>query len=255
MWRILAGASVGLGWYMLFRLNVSRPMVAASLSVILLCDTGLTQGTPLVRLFRRAVTTASLTRDSLIHEVHWIHLEWRSVTPATTMVYLIALIWAVLRAREAPTRARIAMAGLTFGLLFHVYFYYWTAAGLALLLALAFDAGYRRVYFHAGWIGGLIGLPAILADLIWNHGRPDDWLIRIDKFVPVGRFDELFLPKDLPFFIVLGLAFVAGTRVESSSSSGCWGWRDCCSRTIRSSPGSNSTTFTGSMFGGRRFAT
>ena len=134
MWRILAGATVGLGWYLLFRLKVSRPLVAASLSLILLGDTGLTQGTPLIRLFKRAVTTASLPSDSLFYEVHWIHLGWRSITPATTMVYLIALIWAVLRAREAPSRSRIAVAGLTFGLLFHVYFYYWTAAGLALIL-------------------------------------------------------------------------------------------------------------------------
>jgi hypothetical protein len=214
MWRILAGATVGLGWYLLFRLKVSRPSVAASLSLILLSDTGLTLGTPFVRLFKRAMITASLPESALIHEVHWIHLEWRSITPATTMVYLIAFIWAMLRAREAPARARIAVAGLTFGLLFHVYFYYWTAAGLALLLALAFDTGYRRLYFHVGWIGGLIGLPAILSDFFWKLGRPDDWLIRIDKFIPIGRFDELVLPKDLPFFVVLGLALLVARRRE-----------------------------------------
>ena len=103
MWRVLAGATVGLGWYLLFRLKVTRPSVAVSLSLILLCDTGLTQGTPLVRLLTRAMMTASLPANALIHETHWIHLEWRSITPATTMVYLIVMIWAVLRVRESPT--------------------------------------------------------------------------------------------------------------------------------------------------------
>ena len=36
------------------------------------------------------------------------------------------------------------------------------------------------------------------------------------------------------------------------SSSGPWGWRGCCSRTTRSSPGFNSITSTGSTFGARR---
>jgi hypothetical protein len=212
MWRALGGATAGLGWYILFRLKVSRPSVAASLSLIVLCDTGLTQGTPLVRLFKRAAITASLPANSLIYETHWIHLEWRSINPATTMVYLIACIWAVLRAREAPTRARIAVAGLIIGLQFYVYFYHWTAAGLALLLALALDTGYRRLYFHAGWIGGLIGLPAIVSDFLLKHSRSDDWLARMDFFLPIGRFDDLALPRELPFFLLLGLFVVVRRR-------------------------------------------
>jgi hypothetical protein len=212
MWRVLAGATVGLGWYLLFRLKVSRAGVAAFLSLILLSDPGLIHGTPLIRLFKRAVTYASLPRDSLIPGGDWIHIEWRSINPATTMVYLIALIWAILRARAAPTRSRIAVAGLTFGLLFHVYFYYWTAGGLALLLALVLDTRHRRLYFHAGWIGGLIGLPALLSDFLVRHGRPDDWLVRTDKFVPIGRFDELVLPTEILLVVALGLAFVMVRR-------------------------------------------
>jgi len=210
MWRVLAGATVGLGWYLLFRLKVTRPMVAASLSLILLCDTGLTHGTPLIRLFNRAVTIASLPSNSLISGGHWIHLEWRSINPATTMVYLIALIWAVLRAREVPTPARIAVAGLTFGLLFHVYFYYWTAAGFALLLALALDAGHRRTYFHVGWIGLLLGLPMVVSDFLLTRGKPSvaDMLLRCDRFLPIGRFTELILPVDMLLVLAMGLAWV-----------------------------------------------
>ena len=99
MWRVLAGATVGLGWYLLFRLKVPRPVVAASLALVLLCDPGLMNGTPLVRLVKRAFLFASLPANSPIGPGDWVHLEWRSINPATTMVYLIALIWAVLRAR------------------------------------------------------------------------------------------------------------------------------------------------------------
>jgi hypothetical protein len=212
MWRVLSGATVGLAWYLLLRLKVPRPVVAISLSLILLSDPGLIQGTPLIRLVKRAVMIASLHGDSPIGSGDWIHLEWRSITPATTMVYLIALIWAVLRARESPTRNRIFIAGLIFGLQFHVYFYYWTAAGLALLLAMALDDGHRRTYFHVGWIGGLIGLPTIVSDFLLKQGRPDDWLLRIDKFVPIGRFDALVLPKEMLLLAVLGLVFVLVRR-------------------------------------------
>jgi hypothetical protein len=212
MWRVLAGVTIGLGWYLLFRSKVSRPGVAASLSLILLCDHGLTYGTPFVRLFRWAAISALLPAISPLAGGNWIHLEWRIINPATTMVYLIAFIWAVLRAREAPTRAWIATAGLTFGVLFYVYFYYWTAAGLAILLALVLDVGHRRVYFHAGWIGALIGLPAILSDYLIMHSRPADWLARNDRFVPIGRFEHLVLPREILLLAVLGLAFVLMRR-------------------------------------------
>ena len=43
------------------------------------------------------------------------------------------------RGRGSNRRGRIALAGLSFGLLFYAYFYFWTAAGLALALALLVD--------------------------------------------------------------------------------------------------------------------
>ena len=213
MWRILAGAAVGLGWSSAVPpegvASDCRGLPVAHLAGRHRADPGHAVNPPLQasRHDRLVTQRLPLLRGSL--DPSWVA---KSITPATTMVYLIALIWAVLRAREAPSRSRIAVAGLTFGLLFHVYFYYWTAAGLALILALALDAGYRRVYFHVGWIGGLIGLPAILADFIWTHGRPNDWLLRIDKFVSIGRFDELVLPRELPLFMILGLFVLARRR-------------------------------------------
>jgi membrane-bound metal-dependent hydrolase YbcI (DUF457 family) len=38
------------------------------------------------------------------------------------------------RVGKRPTRGRIVASGVALGLLVHVYFYYWTAAGLVHLL-------------------------------------------------------------------------------------------------------------------------
>ena len=210
VWRVFAGATIGLGWYVLFRQKLQRPWIAAFLAMMLLGDTGLLHGVPLVRLALNAMAIASRSSDIWFRGGHWIHLEWRSVTPATTMAFLLALIWSVLRAREAPSRGRIALAGLAFGLLFHVYFYYWTAAGLALLIALALDSGHRRIYFHVGWIGGLIGLPIVVSDFLLKQSLPSvtDWLCRLHRYLTIGRFDEIHLQKDVVLVPVLGLAWV-----------------------------------------------
>jgi hypothetical protein len=213
MWRVLAGASIGLAWYVLLRLMVARPWVAASLALILLSDPGLMEAKPLLRLASWSLQIAR-GNTAFFNGFPRCHPEWRISTPGTTMAYLIFLIWAIIRARRSPTRGRIALSGLTFGLLFYVYVYYWTGAGLALLIALALDAGHRRVYFHTGWIGGLIGLPAVISDLLMKQGRPDDWLHRTDKFLTIGRFDELILDKWVLAVLALGLVWALIRRRE-----------------------------------------
>ena len=59
IWRVFAGATVGLGWYVLFRQQLKRPWFAAPLAILLLGDTGLTHGLPLVRLGIDALKIAS----------------------------------------------------------------------------------------------------------------------------------------------------------------------------------------------------
>ena len=58
------------------------------------------------------------------------------------------------------------LRSLSLGLLFHVYPYYWTAAGAALALAFLIDRGYRAVYFWTGGLGLLVGAPRIFWDLM-----------------------------------------------------------------------------------------
>ncbi len=215
-WRVIAGTTIGLGWYVLFRQKLSRPWVAAALAVILLSDPGLVHGFPLIRLVNRAIKIALAPSHSFFPGGQWIYLGWRVVNPAMTMPYLMAFIWAVTRARASPTHCRIVVAGLVFGLLFYVYFYYWTAAGLALVLAMALDAGHRRVYFHSGWIGGLLGLPAVVSDFLLKQRLPSvtESLLRQERFMPIGRFDELVLPPEMVVAVALGLTWVLIRRLD-----------------------------------------
>ena len=106
-----------------------------------------------------------------------------------------------------PSRGRLLASGVGFGLLFHVYFYFWTSACLGLALAWLLDAGHRRVYFHTGWIGGLIGLPAIVAGAMLKKGSPE-WLHRTDNFLPIARLSELEFPKLALVAVPLTFAWV-----------------------------------------------
>ena len=58
------------------------------------------------------------------------------------------------------------LSGFAFGLLFFAYFYYWTAAGLALLIAIVVDRVRWRTYFHTGWIGALVGTPKLRTNVV-----------------------------------------------------------------------------------------
>jgi hypothetical protein len=212
VWRITAGATIGLAWYILLRRRLQHPWVAVAFTMILLSDGGLIGGLPLLR---QAVNTAMFVTgrgDSLLAGKLRVHPEWRICTPALTMAYLIAMIWAVTEASNVPNRRRIALAGLTYGTLFYVYFYYWTAASLALLIAMALDTGHRRVYFQIGLIGGVIGLPSVLTDMLMKHNTTVDWLPRTDKFLQIGRFEELLIPKSIVLILVVALLWTIVRR-------------------------------------------
>ncbi|MBX6311807.1 MAG: hypothetical protein IRY99_02635 [Isosphaeraceae bacterium] len=81
-------------------------------------------------------------------------------------------------------------------------------------MALALDASHRWVYFHTGWIGGLCGLPALINNALLRYSTSSDWLQRSDKFMPIGRFDELLLPKSALVLLLVGLVWVWLRRRE-----------------------------------------
>jgi hypothetical protein len=209
VWRVWAGVTIALGWYLVVGHYVKRPWITAGLVILLLSDRGLRGG----RLLVRQMSTL------------WDHLRsqdpsplgisaWRIGTPSLTQVYLLLHLWLLARARDRPSWSRFALSGLGFGLLFYVYPYYWTSACAALLVALVLDAGHRKVYFHTGWIGGLIGLPHVVNDLLVKRSTSPDWLIRSDRFVPFPRFEGLDFPKMSLFLIVAGLVWVVLRRKD-----------------------------------------
>jgi hypothetical protein len=162
---------------------------------------GLLLGRPIARQVGVAARVALGRADDLLATLPQVHTEWRILSPGLSLAWLLLFLGLVDRAREAPTKKTIALAGISFGALFYVFFYSWTAAALALALAFAIDAEKRRVHAHVAWIGALVGLPAILSGM---QARAD-WLLRSDLFLPIPRTSELLFPK-----IALGTLALAG---------------------------------------------
>ena len=207
IWRFLSGVSIPLGWYILSRHYVKRPWVVAAMVAILLTDGGLLGSSLLARQAVNLARVITGRTTGLLDGLHDMHREWRIGTPALTHVYLLLHLWLVARARAVPTWPRLVLSGLGFGLLFYVYPFYWTAAGGALLIALALDAGHRRVYFWTALFGGLIGLPQVIANVMIKQSTSSDWLIRSGK-LPVPRLADLDIPITGSMIALLGLYWV-----------------------------------------------
>jgi hypothetical protein len=209
-WRIIAGVSVALTWYLLTRQTGANRWTATVVSSILLCDCGLL-GCGIV--FRQVQAFARMLAHSpRLIEGSFLHSQWRVATPALTMPYLLLDIWLMIRARQSATWIRLVLSGVSFGLLFHVYPYFWTAACMALVLAFLIDSGHRRVYFWTALFGGLVGAPRVLWDVILKQGTAPDWMVRSDKFVAVSRFADLKPPYVATLVLILGLFWISRRR-------------------------------------------
>ena len=147
LWRIWAGLAVAVGMYVLMRQFIARPWVAAALAIIAMADVGMIRSRPLIE-------QAGYTSDLIAGRTIWpagddfssstINNNWHVTSPAVIFGYLLIHLALLTRARNRPTRGNILASGVAFGLLFYVYFFYWTAAGLGLMLGLLLDAGRRR---------------------------------------------------------------------------------------------------------------
>ncbi len=204
IWRAMAGLTIGAAWFLLFWILLRKPWLAAALALVLLCDGGVIERLPVLPQTKIAAKVA-LGRDNGMFEGRpFLHPEWRVSTPGLTMPYLLAFVAGLACFAELPTRKRAVVLGVTFGLLFHVYFYYWTAAGFALAMLALIDRRRFSFYLIAMTIGGAIGLPSLLPDFALKQRTGSDWLTRSDKFVTIGRFDELLVsPEVVVVFVVL----------------------------------------------------
>jgi hypothetical protein len=232
-WRMFAGATIGASLYWLVSrlrgavnraaaspwsksFGPSEPLVTALLTVFLMVDFGVISCNLVIRQGVVAIEALGAYGRGGFGCPGSYSDQWRLITPGLSWIYLFIFAGTLVQAHDDPRpgnrwRRRLA-AGLALGLLFHAYFYFWTAGTLALGLAwiLSETNDRRREYFHQAWIGALIGLPALISDA-WvklkvaggTAATNDDWLHRIDKFQPIAHFSEILVPKAAIFLAVL----------------------------------------------------
>jgi hypothetical protein len=212
-WRILSGMSIAATWYLLVRHFVRKPWIATALSAILLVDCGLLGagiGFRQVQAFARLLAgSPNLIRGDLLHR------QWRVAAPALTMAYLLLHLWLVTRSRQISSRLWVVLSGISFGLLFHVYPYYWTAATVALALAFLIDHGHRRVYACTALIGVPLGALRLYWDWMLKQSTSPDWLVRSDKLVAVSRYVDLKPPFVAGLILVLSLIWIWRRRRDA----------------------------------------
>jgi hypothetical protein len=200
-WRLLAGVGLSAGGYALARHHLGRPWLSSVLVLFLLCDIGFSWRLPVVRQFLMVLQSVVGPWPSLPMSLRFkggddeFHSHLRVINPGLSLGFVWLHLFLLSRAREHPSRRSLVLSGLSFGLLFYVYFYYWTAVGLTLGLCWLFDACRRRVYFHTLWIGVLTGLPSVVSSVLFKRGASADWGPRVDLFLPIGRTSELNVPK------------------------------------------------------------
>lgn len=188
--RLFGGLAIGFGWYAVIWQHLRRCWATFLGALFLLTDSGWLQLRPFLR-------QASLLAEVLLHRATEIfagnpaiHREWRIISPIAVLPFLLLYLFALRRSIDEPSRRTLLCSGLAFGLLFYAYLYYWTAAGLALLLGIIFDRARWRTYFHTGWIGVVAGIPELAIMLFASHGHGSDWMLRVDEFLPIPRLSE-----------------------------------------------------------------
>lgn len=204
LWRIFAGISIPIGWYLLLRRFLSLPWLVCAGTVVLLSDVGLLSGWLLAKQILVLARCVLGRPGDLFENFPSLHYQWRISSPGLTLIYLLLYALSIERAKERPTLARILLAGTGLGVLFVVNSFYWTAAGLSLLALIFWDSARRAVYFKAGIIGTGLGLPWLLFG--FKSALPEA-LQRMDILLPIPRLSEFLVPK-------LGIALV--------SASGFW---------------------------------
>jgi hypothetical protein len=205
-WRVLGGLMVGTAWYILLALRF-RPWVSSAVACILMADPGVLNGQLGYSLAKNIARPPSLAAP-MVTPTGASLPQWRILNPTLCWPWWLAFIALTVRAVAVPTWWRVLAAGFACGLLFYVYFYLWTAAVAGLMLAVAVDRRRWRVYIGTLAIGAAIGLPAVLGSAQFRAEHGSDWLLRTDKFLPVGRFDELLIPRVSLALLVIAWVWV-----------------------------------------------
>ena len=195
VWSLWAAIALPLTFYVVFFQWLRRPWAAAFCAIVMLFDCGVTTGEPfliqIIRLYQAAVG-----HFPILYDGQSVLGQWRIVDPVVGMPLLLCQIFFVSSAVEKPKGRRLLVAaGISTVLLFYTWFYYWTAAVGALLIAFIVDRSARRTYAKILGIGVMAGLPAIVDGLIIKGLFNSEALRRNGYFVPVSRLCVFPLPK------------------------------------------------------------
>jgi hypothetical protein len=204
VWRVVSGALIALGLFVAIRPSTRRAGVALCLSAFVLCDSGMMFG-QLIRRELEIVVSLAKGSDWFLTGVPRLMPHFRVVTPGLAMPALLFHFGAILRARQGGIPVWWVLAVGSFGLLFYVYFYYWTMVAIGLALAVVCDRAGWRLYVLVLFGGLILGAPALWEQFQVRESTSPDWLLRTNKFVAIGHFEELLWPKGL----ILGWLTVA----------------------------------------------
>ncbi len=194
IWRLWAGISISITWYLVTSLYLKNRWAALGSTIILMTDIRVNTCWLIYQHFMTATKIVMGNSGTLLQASPQLLIQWRIITPGMSLAYLLLHIWLFYLALTKPTRKRIILASVSFGLLFYIYFYFWTSATLALLIGMLIDTRNRKTYFSVGILGVLLGLPQVVINAIIKAQSNQEWLPRTDNFLPISHFSELLLP-------------------------------------------------------------
>jgi hypothetical protein len=209
LWHVWSAVGLALGLYFFFYYFTAARWIAAAASVFAMSDAGMIVGQPLFHHLWLLAEVSSGSAANLLHEWPPVFLtQWRIVDPALGLSFLLLHFIAIRMARRSGTTPRIAFAGVTLGLLFYVYFYFWTAALCGLVLASLVDREKRGIYLNCLWIGLMLGAPILLHQMHLRASSVPDALPRKSYFLPVPHLSYLMIPKVAIFWLVVAAIWI-----------------------------------------------
>jgi hypothetical protein len=214
IWRLWSGTSIPITWYLLTRSYLKNSWLTLGITIILMTDVGILSCSLIFKHLITATKIAVGNSGTLLQASPQLLDQWRIITPGMSLAYLLLHIWLFNLALSKPTRSRILLAAASFGLLFYVYFYFWTSATLALLIGMLIDARNRKTYVMVGIFGGLFGLPQVVINALIKANSNQEWLPRNDNFLHIPHFSELLLPRFALFLLLVTFFWVILRRKD-----------------------------------------
>jgi hypothetical protein len=217
IWSLIAGVGIGTSLYLLFRWFVRRPWLAAGLTIYCLSESGFCAASTGTLVFvsqlRRLVS--ALVVHPVGNLLSFPFIVWRAPDPALYLPFLFLQIIAVSNARERPCSINLWMSGLAFGLLFYLFFYVWTIAAAALVIAWILDPAGRRVYSWTLLLGFVIGLPQLATSIHSRANALAEAVTRYGIFVHTSRTTNVDYPiVSIAIVILIGLWIWKTRRFE-----------------------------------------